>query len=308
MDIFIITLIVILSLLLFILIFILLIGRITFSMSFKRKKGHSVVPSDINIKLDKDWFNSVSKKKVSTKSFDGLTLTGYLIIKDTSSKKFLICSHGYQGRSIELSYFAHKMYDLGYNLLLIDLRGCGDSQGKFLSMGYYESYDLAKWVNFLKDKFNDAIISLYGWSMGAATSMMSLRHLNSSNIKAIVEDCGYDTIYNQLKYVAKSFKHIFGSEIILWCFNFYCKIFNGINIKDGPINYIENSDIPILFIHGGKDDFVPTYMSENLFKKRKYNEKDKFRIFDGSKHAMSLSDYSDEYIKIVDDFLKEKME
>lgn len=308
MDIFIITLIVTLSLLLFILIFILLIGRIAFSMSFKRKKGHSVAPSDINIKLDKDWFNSVSKEKVSIKSFDGLTLTGYLIIKDTCSKKFLICSHGYQGRSIELSYFAHKMYDLGYNLLLIDLRGCGDSQGKFLSMGYYESYDLAKWVNFLKDKFNDAIIFLYGWSMGAATSMMSLRYLNSSNIKAIVEDCGYDTIYNQLRYVAKSFKHIFGSEIMLWCFNFYCKIFNGINIKDGPINYIENSDVPILFIHGGKDDFVPTYMSENLFKKRKSNEKDKFRIFDGSKHAMSLSDYSDEYIKIVDDFLKEKME
>lgn len=140
--------------------------------------------------------------------------------------------------------------------------------------------------------------------MGAATSMMSLRYLNSSNIKAIVEDCGYDTIYNQLKYVAKSFKHIFGSEIILWCFNFYCKIFNGINIKDGPINYIENSDVPILFIHGGKDDFVPTYMSENLFKKRKHNEKDKFRIFDDSKHAMSLSDYSDEYIKFVDDFFE----
>lgn len=307
MDVLIIILIATLSLILFILLILLIVGKIAFNMSFKRRKKRNVLPTDLNIKLDKEWFLSVIKEEVSINAFDGVILKGYLIKSKQISNKYLVCCHGYGGKSIELSYFSHKMHDLGYNLLLVDHRACGESGGKFMSMGYYESKDLSYWVNFVHRINNDSIIALYGWSMGAATCMMSLRYLNENNIKAIIEDCGYDLISNQLCYVAKNKMNIVAPKIMLNCLDFYCKNFNGINVKDGPLNYLINTKVPILFIHGENDLFVPTKMAYQMFNVYNNKGQSQIKIFSGSQHVMSLSDHDEEYINLVDIFLREKM-
>ena len=142
------------------------------------------------------WFESY-QKDVYTISNDNLKLHAHLI--NNNSNVYVIIVHPYEGRGSYMKYFIEKFYNMGFNILAIDLRTHGESEGKIYSLGYLERLDVLAWIKYINDNYNNVQIILYGISMGANAVMMCCNEDNTNNVKAIIEDAGFTNAYEQLK-------------------------------------------------------------------------------------------------------------
>lgn len=277
---------------------------INFALNSKNK---SFPIGESKILMNKDFINTCPSKKVSIKSFDNLNLNGHLFIHDNSNK-FIIMVHGYRGHYYEHSYLAEKLYKENYNVLLISNRGHDDSEGKYITMEYKEKYDLLEWIKYIISKYNNPSIALYGWSMGGSTIMMCSGLLsNIENVKCIIEDAGYSSIYDQFINIFKNDMPHFPKYTIMFFTEILSRVFLRISFKkDSSIEMLKKNKKPSLFIHGANDKFVLVDMVHKCYNASNSKEK-VIRVFDESGHVMSLTDNSIEYTKMVFKFLKEKM-
>ena len=227
------------------------------------------------IETSKKWFNENAKDV-----FVG-DLHGFEI--NQNSDKWAIVVHGYKGRAKNMTVATSKFFEMGFNTLTPDLRGHGQSKGNYIAMGWDDRIDIIKWINYILEKNKNAKIILYGVSMGAATVMMTSGEKLSQNVKCIVEDCGYSSIWDEFKYQLKT-KFKLPVFPVLYSANTVCKLKARYNIKDGAcIKALEKSKIPMLFIHGDCDDFVPFYMLDEVYNAHA-GEKEKL-VIKGAKHA-----------------------
>jgi len=211
-----------------------------------------------------NWLEKQEIEDVSITSFDGLKLCARYIKRKPSNNKIVILVHGYRSNSNRMLELA-KMYYEKFNcdVLLIDLRAHGLSEGKYIGMGTVDSKDLIGWINYLNLKGNSQII-LHGFSMGAAT-IMSISDLNLKNLSLIVEDCGFASAKEELFYKMK--QEVFIPAWILYpLVSLFCKIKIGFYLKEcDPIDHVKNSIYPMLFIHGNDDTFVPVKFAYELY-------------------------------------------
>lgn len=170
-------------------------------------------------------------------------------------------------------------YDKGYNILCVDNRATSLSGGDYVTFGQYESDDVQAWINhYLKDKPDQKIV-LYGGSMGASTMMSALAKNYSSNIKGIIENCGFANIRNELGYVytmaaigKNELKDLTGTDfaedfsvtpmnlqkMMETINNYYIKPKANVDIDGNlPAQGITNAIMPKLFIYGESDLVVP---------------------------------------------------
>ena len=133
-------------------------------------------------------------EKVWTKSFDGLNLCARLYVNDPKAP-FDILFHGYKSGSIkDFSGGINLSLNNGHNVLLVDQRAHGDSEGHIISFGLNERFDVLSWVNYLIERYgNDILIGLYGISMGAATVIMASELDLPKNVKLVVADCPFSS-------------------------------------------------------------------------------------------------------------------
>lgn len=190
-------------------------------------------------------------------SYDGLKLRGrYYHYKDDAP--FVLLMHGYRGCA--LGDFCGGFYifrRLGFNILLANERACGLSEGRLITFGIKESLDVGSWIDYLKERFGCGIrICLYGVSLGSATVMMATARDLPENVRCIIADCGYSSPKEQIRHVAGDKKLPPG---ICWFLaRTAARIVGGFD--PGSLSAIEavaETDIPILFIHGENDTFVP---------------------------------------------------
>ena len=268
-----------------------------------KKKDKRQILEELWYRFGTDYRNyqDIPVEEVFIKSYDGLKLKGFFHKIYEDSKKVVILNHGYTANHYIDYQFTDIFFEEGYNILLIDMRSHGESEGKVASYGYNESKDIDNWVKWIEDKVgNDAYIGLHGQSMGAAAVMLYAA-THTDKIKFVVEDCGYTTARDTIKYHFSKVKIPFWPLYDLirlkarWKYKFD---FNNISPEDAIIN----SEIPVLFIHGKEDKVVPTWMSESLYKK-KNGEKDKLYLVNGAGHMEAYSKDKDKYKKVVKEFL-----
>lgn len=193
----------------------------------------------------------------------------------------------------------------GYNLLIPDLRGHGQSEGDYIGMGWDDRKDIIQWMNYIIQKDKNASIILYGVSMGGATVMNASGEKLPSQVKVIIEDCGYTSVWDMLK--TRIRMNEWQSEVALNMASLVTKIRAGYALGDvQPIQQVKKSQIPILFIHGGNDDFVPVSMVNELYNAAKC-PKEKL-IVEGAGHANSCSVNSDLYYTTILKFIHKHME
>ncbi len=239
--------------------------------------------------------------EVIIKSYDGLKLKGYFHRVYKDSKKVVIMNHGYTANHYIDYQFTDIFFEEGYNVLLIDMRSHGESEGKVASYGYNESKDIGSWVRWIKDKIGeDAYIGLHGQSMGAATVMLyGATHPN--DIKFVIEDCGFTSAREAIKFQFRKVKIPFWPLYDLIRVKVKRKYkfdFNNISPEDA----IVNSDIPVLFIHGDNDKVVPTWMGEALYNE-KNGEMDRLYLVQGAGHMEAYSKDKEKYKQVVKEFL-----
>ncbi|MEI0525270.1 alpha/beta hydrolase [Brachyspira murdochii] len=243
----------------------------------------------------KIWFEE-NQKDIYTVSSDNLKLHAHLI--NNNSDVYVIIVHPYEGRGSYMKYFIEKFYNMGFNVLAIDLRSHGESEGKIYSLGYLERLDVLAWIKYINNNYNNAKIILYGISMGAnAVMMCSGENLNEdsnkdlNNIKAIIEDAGFTNAYEQLKErldIANKFSFLPIVELTSLMAKIRLRFsFNDINVEKS----VSKSKVPILFIHGDKDELVNCNMLHKLYNSCS-SEKEKLIIKDGGHISAVMKDES----------------
>lgn len=268
----------------------------------KRKESRQML-EELWSRFGTDYRNyqNIPVEEVIIKSYDGLKLKGYFHRVYKDSKKVVIMNHGYTANHYIDYQFTDIFFEEGYNVLLIDMRSHGESEGKVASYGYNESKDIGSWVRWIKDKIGeDAYIGLHGQSMGAATVMLyGATHPN--DIKFVIEDCGFTSAREAIKFQFRKVKIPFWPLYDLIRVKVKRKYkfdFNNISPEDA----IVKSDIPVLFIHGDNDKVVPTWMGEALYNE-KNGEMDRLYLVQGAGHMEAYSKDKEKYKQVVKEFL-----
>lgn len=234
-------------------------------------------------------------------SQDGLKLHSYHVKNQSSSNKWVITVHGYTSEGINMSSYAKKYYDNGYNVLIPDLRSHGLSEGDYIGMGWDDRLDIISWINYILNEDPNADIVLHGISMGAATVLMTSGEEIPSNVKVIIADCGYTSVWDEFAYQLDDLFSL-PEFPILNVSSIVSKIRAGYFLGEASsIEQVKTSKTPILYIHGDQDDFVPYYMMEELYNATS-SEKEMLTI-KGAEHAKASEVDPETYWTTVNNFI-----
>ncbi|MDO4489017.1 MAG: alpha/beta fold hydrolase [Eubacteriales bacterium] len=245
---------------------------------------------------------SIPFEPVTVQSYDGFTLFGrhYPAAPDAP---WLIMFHGYKSGA-ERDFCGGMPYGVksGYNVLLVDQRAHGRSEGRCLTFGVKERHDCLTWINYVLSVAGpDAKIVLYGMSMGAATVLMAAGLELPGNIVGIVSDSGYSSPSGIIKKVLKD-RHFpqFPTYSLL---RLGGMLFGGFDIEEASaVMAMESCDIPVLFIHGEDDRFVPCEMGIENYEHCKSEHKMMLTV-PGAGHGISYMVDRPAYLNAVNSFL-----
>lgn len=249
--------------------------------------------------FDDEWFRSLEREEVFIPSQDGFKLHGLWFPLEGSTKS-IILSHGYSYTLYGSVKYMRIFRDRGFNILLIDHRYHGLSEGKICTMGHKEKMDHVKWVNWIeKSVGRDTLIGTHGESMGASTAL--LHGEVDDRVKFIISDCAYQSLFDQFKYRLKV-DYKMPAFPLLYLGNLFTKIRTGFFYGDvAPIKAVKKIKAPILFIHGNNDDYTMPSNSINL-KKSKSGSAFLYLV-PGAGHAESYKTDPENYRKMVNRFL-----
>ncbi|MBE6586908.1 MAG: alpha/beta hydrolase [Ruminococcaceae bacterium] len=251
----------------------------------------------------KDWqlrLGKLAYRAFEIKSFDGLRLCArYYECKPGAPIELMF--HGYQGNSIrDLSGGVFRAFKLQHNVLLIDHRAGGASEGRVITFGINEHRDCLLWIDLARKTFGEDVkLILTGVSMGAATVMIASGCDLPENVRYILADCGYSTAKDIIKKVIKEMK--LPANILYPFVRLGALIFGKFDLEEtSPLEAVKRSRTPILFIHGDDDDYVPCEMSRELYEVC-VSEK-RFVISPGAGHGLAYSKNKEPYLEALREF------
>ena len=214
-----------------------------------------------------------------------------------------ILFHGYRGNSVrEYCGNDHMAKELGFNSIVVDERAHGKSGGHTISFGIMERYDCLEWVRYACERFGkDTPIILSGVSMGAATVLMASELDLPKNVSAIIADCPYSSPGAIIRKVCKNMRL---PSVLLYPLVVLGALFFGrFRLwESSPVKAVKKTNIPILLIHGNDDRFVPSQMSEEIFKA--CTGPKKLITVPGAGHGLSYMVDTPYYENSVRNFLK----
>lgn len=257
--------------------------------------------------MDGDWRTWVDNQKfeeLEMNSFDGLTLKGYFLPVKKPTNKTVILAHGYLGKGKDMGLYAQYYYqELGYNVLMPDARGHGQSEGDYIGFGWHDRLDYVDWIGLLIDKLGpDTEIVLHGVSMGAATVLMTSGEELPNNVKAIVSDSAYTSVKEMFAYQMKRMFHI-PTFPVLPTTSLVTDMKADYSLSEASaLDQVKKAEVPILYFHGNADSFVPMEMSKELYENTKSNAE--LMIVDGAGHGESFVVDRERYENKLSAFLR----
>lgn len=251
------------------------------------------------INANKEYFNDFVRLQVLSQ--DNLKLTGFY--KDNDSSKLALLVHGYGRDHKELTNIAQMFERKGFDILSIDQRCHGLSEGENITMGRDESKDILVWINKMLELKSFYKIVLFGMSMGATSVCLASGEKLPNNVVLAIEDCGFDNAEKQFSYVYSKKK--FHLQIFFKIFKNFTKKTMELDLKSvDAISSLKKSKLPMMFIHGEKDDFVPTEMVFNMASQIP-ESRSKLFIAPQATHTMSSEVDSKLYEKELNQFLNQ---
>jgi fermentation-respiration switch protein FrsA (DUF1100 family) len=266
-----------------------------------------VSDQSMELYLNGDWIEWVKDQPfehLTLTSRDGLELSGYYLPASQPTDKLVILTHGYLGNGKQMGlYGQHYHNELGYNIFMPDARGHGKSEGKYYGFGWPDRLDLIDWTYLLIKKLGqDTKVVYHGLSMGAATVLMASGEEElPSQVEAIIADSPYQSVYQLFTYQMNRMFHL-PAFPLLDSTSLLTKIRAGYSFREASaMTEVEKTDVPILYIHGEGDTFVPTEMAEELFQQTA-SHAELFLVPDAN-HGESYAIAGDAYLEKVELFL-----
>lgn len=246
---------------------------------------------------------SIPYEDVFITSFDGLRLHAKFYVASERKAPVQIMFHGYKS-SAERDFCGglREGIDGGFNVLLVDQRAHGESEGKYLTFGVNERFDCLSWASYAAERFgNDVKIYLYGISMGASTVLMASALPLPKSVSGIVADCGYTSPKAIICSVLRD--HHVPAAPVYAVAKLGARLFCGFDLDSASApDALRRSHIPVLFIHGDDDRFVPCRMSRENFEASAAEHK-KLLIVHNAGHGLSYMLDRPAYLSALHEFL-----
>lgn len=247
-------------------------------------------------------------EEVYETAFDGLKLhaTYFPSIKETPGRKRVaICFHGYTSRALQdFTGLTDYYFRNGFAMLHPDARAHGDSEGEYVGFGCLDRKDALKWIDWVIAKCGEDVeIILHGISMGASTALMASGMELPPQVKGVISDCGFTSPKEVFTHVLKTMYHLPPFPVIQGA-DIVNKKLAGYGMDEcNAKREVEKAKLPILFIHGSKDTFVPTEMCRELYDHCASPKQ--ILIVDGAAHGESYFKDMKAYESALDEFLKD---
>lgn len=217
-------------------------------------------------KIETWYTDETNRSRWNLQSEDGLNLSAIFLPADQQEGKTALLAHGYMDTAESMAEYAKMYHDMGYNVLVPDARGHGKSEGDYIGFGWHERKDYLQWIDqVLQNQGKDETITLYGLSMGAATVMMVSGEQLPANVVSIVEDCGYASVKEELTYQLKDLFDLPAFPMIPIT-SLVTKVRAGYFFGEADATQqLAKNELPIFFIHGKEDKFVPFSMLDEVY-------------------------------------------
>ena len=261
---------------------------------------------DWTLEGDSAWFSERSEDRWLT-SHDGLELHALYLPQEGESHQYAVICHGYGSIPQLGGRFAARFYDMGFHILAPAARAHERSGGRYASMGWLERRDIVAWVDTLVEQDPQAEIVLFGVSMGGATVMMTAGEADlSPQVKCVIEDCGYSSVWDEF---AVQLDEMFGLPTfpVLDAASLVTRLRAGYGFKEASaVEQLKKTTLPMLFIHGEEDTFVPYAMLDLVYDACPSPDKERLSI-PGAGHGEASWEDPELYWSTVDDFLSRHM-
>ena len=248
---------------------------------------------------DISWYDTIKKQDYTVKSYDGYVLHAQKIFNSQPTDRYVLISHGYTDNHIGSLKYTRMYLDLGFNVILYDLRGHGENEPTFCTYSIRERRDLEALIRDSRARYPEAkLFGIHGESLGSATSIAVLEY--KPPIDFVVADCGFSEITTVMQGGLR------GMHLPAWLVHWAsvcAKVRFGYYYHQmRPIDSLKDNQIPILFIHGDKDDFIIPAHSQKMQQATKgYSE---LHLIPGATHAASILTAPEDYKRYVREFLR----
>ncbi|WP_047982840.1 alpha/beta hydrolase [Ornithinibacillus californiensis] len=211
------------------------------------------------------WYADQEQEILEITSYDDLLLKAGFLENELNSGKVVILAHGYRGDRNHMDDLVKFYYDQGFDVLMPDSRGHGESEGDYIGYGWHDRKDYVKWIDLLIEQHGAEQILLHGNSMGASLVLMTSGEELPSEVKGIIADSGYTTVKEELRHQLKHLYHL-PAFPILDITSVITKVRAGYFFGEASaIEQVKNNTRPLFIIHGDADELVPTEMAYELY-------------------------------------------
>lgn len=244
-------------------------------------------------------YDKLEKEELEIESYDGYRLKAFYVPAPQTSDRYVIISHGYTYNRYGSLRYLHMFRSFGYNCLIYDNRGHGENPRTKCTMGVRESRDLLRVIDWVHERFGrDIILGLHGESMGSALQIMALKE--KPEVQFVVNDCGYADLMGVLTHNIGGALHM--PKFFCYLASAACRLIFGYSFTGvRPIDSLKDNTVPICFMHGAADDFIPCSHSERMHEAMTaYSE---LHLFPGAVHGLSIDSDEESYRRIVKEFL-----
>lgn len=248
------------------------------------------------------WLIEHDARDVYISSDDGLKLHGLWVPAD-NPRGTVLFAHGYRSTFLVDFGLAFDFYHKrGMNLLIPDQRSHGKSQGRYITFGVKESYDMQSWIDFHNRNFGNYAVILSGLSMGASTMLYLADRQLPDNVKGIIADCGFTSPKEILSSVFTDVTHL-PAIPSMWAAELFARIFAGFSLYQCDTRKtLRKNRLPVLMVHGTDDGFVPCKMTEEGYAVCAGPKQ--LLLVDGADHGVSFLVARERYTAMVEDFIK----
>jgi pimeloyl-ACP methyl ester carboxylesterase len=251
------------------------------------------------------WFSSQNPELVTIRSYDGLKLSAYFLPAaegEDHSRNSILLMHGYHSSGLrDFACIYEFFHNKGWNVLLPDERAHGNSEGNYLTFGIRERFDTRDWARYLDKRVcGKQQLWIMGISMGASSVLMSLDEGLPATVCGAIADCGFTRPYEMIRCSIRRDYHLW-SLPIMGIANLFGRIISGFDFKEYSVpEALKYNRIPVLFVHGRKDDFVPFEMSKENYAAC---TAPKMFLETNTVHAISFVAETERYTAAITEFL-----
>lgn len=258
-------------------------GQIIRTSVVMPEKDKNTFPPETNRKHE----NNPDIQTVYMDSFDGTRLLGHWYPCEDAVRS-IICMHGWHGSWLkDFGDIIDFLHESRCNILLADERAQNGSDGKYMGFALLERYDCLEWIKWVTAQTSEDLpLYIYGVSMGSATVMMTAGLDLPDNVKGVIADCGFTSPQDIWKHLTYKNMHLPYSRMLgLMTEAKYAVRTKTTGTSHSTIDALKNCDIPVLFVHGGDDDFVPVEMTIRNYEA--FEGDKEILIIEGAGHAVN---------------------